>query len=357
MVICLPKVHWEAGPEAPGVLEGRNAIKETWQQNLARYLQKESWVQPNSIKVIGNTAIPLLKLRANTESSPDIGGRTLSLDVSFEGQGHKGLEANKYICALMVNHPTLRPLMLVLKYYLTKKSLGESFTGGLSSYALLLLMARFLQETTSTASSSNCFTESVCDIGAQLLGFLCFFGGKFDPRQTGISVKRRCFFSRAIYGPVVQASYHPAESMDSDSYRRQSTNYHSRSVHSSVSSATYLQMASTSSTPTQAPPHQMLHASFGHPRVPFVPFKFDPLFIEDPLERRNNVGRNCFRVFQVQRLFNDAYAHIISVLKKIDNAYENVDAVGTAILPEDRSGPLLLGELIGDYSDILPAHL
>ena len=32
MVICLPNVHMEAAPEAPGGLEGRNAIKESWQQ-------------------------------------------------------------------------------------------------------------------------------------------------------------------------------------------------------------------------------------------------------------------------------------------------------------------------------------
>lgn len=32
MVICLPNVHTEAAPEAPGGLEGRNSIKESWQQ-------------------------------------------------------------------------------------------------------------------------------------------------------------------------------------------------------------------------------------------------------------------------------------------------------------------------------------
>jgi DNA polymerase sigma len=40
----------------------------------------------------------------------------------------------------------LRPLVLVLKYFLTRKGLCEAFTGGLSSYALLLVTARFLQE-------------------------------------------------------------------------------------------------------------------------------------------------------------------------------------------------------------------
>ena len=32
MVICLPNVHTEAAPEAPGGLEGRNSITESWQQ-------------------------------------------------------------------------------------------------------------------------------------------------------------------------------------------------------------------------------------------------------------------------------------------------------------------------------------
>ena len=39
----------------------------------------------------------------------------------------------------------------------------------------------------------------------------------------------------------------------------------------------------------------------------YVPYKFDPLFVEDPLNPGNNVGRNCFRVLQVQRCWSDVY--------------------------------------------------
>ena len=39
MVICLPNVHMEAAPEAPGGLEGRNSIKESWQQVTPYFLQ------------------------------------------------------------------------------------------------------------------------------------------------------------------------------------------------------------------------------------------------------------------------------------------------------------------------------
>jgi hypothetical protein len=72
----------EAGSDLPGVLEGRNAIKETWQQNLARYLCKEDWVVESSIKIIPNAAIPVLKLRTKADRNSN----STSLDISFEGK-------------------------------------------------------------------------------------------------------------------------------------------------------------------------------------------------------------------------------------------------------------------------------
>eukprot|EP01035_Chromulina_nebulosa_P023908 gene23908-31027_t len=139
MVICLPKVQVEAGPEAPGVLEGRNAIKETWQQNLFRCLCKEEWVYAESIKVIGNTAVPVLKLK--TKELMDDSG-----------------------------------------YHLPSISLDISFEGGLSSYAIFLLSTRYLQEL--EISNKNIFNLEVYDLGSLLIGFLRFYGENFDPRTT-----------------------------------------------------------------------------------------------------------------------------------------------------------------------------
>jgi hypothetical protein len=51
--------------------------------------------------------------------------------------------------------------------------------------------------------------------------------------------------------------------------------------------------------------------SFGHGR----PFTFDPLFVEDPLSSTNNVGRNAFRIFQVQRAFSDAHRALVASLE------------------------------------------
>jgi hypothetical protein len=55
-------VRKDAPAVTPGALEGRNAIKETWQQELARSLSAQPWVERDSIKIISHTAVPVIKL-------------------------------------------------------------------------------------------------------------------------------------------------------------------------------------------------------------------------------------------------------------------------------------------------------
>jgi hypothetical protein len=46
-----------------------------------------------------------------------------------------------------------------------------------------------------------------------------------------------------------------------------------------------------------------------------MPYTFDPLFVEDPLSPGNNVGRNAFRIVQVQRAFSDAHRALVAALE------------------------------------------
>lgn len=50
----------------------------------------------------------------------------------------------------------------------------------------------------------------------------------------------------------------------------------------------------------------------------FKPYKFDPLFIEDPLAFENNVGRNCFRVHQVQKLWSETHSELLQRIYAIE---------------------------------------
>ena len=95
-VICLPAVHKNAPAVTPGVLEGRNAINETWQKLLARNLKGESWIDPRTIKIIERTAVPVIKV-----STKDALSKVLQLDISFDGPGHHGLEAIEMVKSMM----------------------------------------------------------------------------------------------------------------------------------------------------------------------------------------------------------------------------------------------------------------
>jgi len=144
----------------------------------------------------------------------------------------------------------------------------ESYSGGLSSYGLVLMVARYLQE-----------QSEQMDTGSLLMGFLDFYSNHFDPRTTGISVGRRCYFSREHSCPPQGTRITPPTAT--------TTTSGVRGFPSSVS--TYY------------------NAGDNQQHCFNQPYKFDPLYIEDPMCPTNNVGRNCFRVFQIQRAWYDAW--------------------------------------------------
>jgi hypothetical protein len=160
-VVCLPAVHKKVLALAPGVLEGRNAINETSQKLLARELKGESWIDPRSIKLIERTVVPVIKV-----STKDTRARMIQLDISFDSPEHHGLEANEMVAQIMEELPLIRPLVLVLKQFLLDRCLLTAYTGGLSSYCLFLMVARYLQD--QPPASGDC--------GSLLMGFLDFYG-------------------------------------------------------------------------------------------------------------------------------------------------------------------------------------
>ena len=127
-VISLPAVHKKAVAVAPGALEGRNAINETSQKQLARHLKGESWIDPRSMKLIDRTFVPVIKV-----ATKDTKAKTLHLDISFEGPGHHGLEAARMISSVVDEFPVVRPLVIVLKLLLIDRSLLESYSGKYTS--------------------------------------------------------------------------------------------------------------------------------------------------------------------------------------------------------------------------------
>eukprot|EP00850_Spirogloea_muscicola_P016698 SM000137S00476 [mRNA] locus=s137:377235:386446:- [translate_table: standard] len=283
IVVCLPPVRNLEPIKEAGILEGRNGIKETCLQHAARYLADQDWVKSDSITIIENTAVPILKLVAqipnSTASGTSLGGllppkvcgvagdgsstqmiwggpesrMLVRMDVSFEGPSHTGLRTAELVRELCGEFPAIIPLALVLKQFLTDRSLDHPYTGGLSSYclvtsigpstshaeivtqycvseSLVLLITRFLQHQQHV--KRNLPSQS---LGSLLMGFLHFFGCVFDPRRVSVSI-----WGGGMY---VERSH---------------------------------------------------------------VYSIDPLCIEDPLDISNNVGRNCFRVLQCTKVASAA---------------------------------------------------
>lgn len=165
----------------------------------------------------------------------------------------------------------IRPLVLVLKQFLLDRGLLTAYTGGLSSYCLFLMVARYCQE--------QCPTWN--DRGSLLMGLLDFYGNFFDPRTTGISVRSRRYFSR------FDENHFP------DTARRNNV----------ATKPPRFQPLSRQSSFRTAEANQLQSG------------KFDPMWVEDPLNPGNNVGRNAFRIFQVQRAFSDAHRALVAALE------------------------------------------
>ena len=348
-VVCLPAVHKKDLALAPGVLEGRNAINETSQKLLARELKGESWIDPRSIKVIERTAVPVIKV-----STKDTRANTLQLDISFDGPEHHGLDANLMVAQKLEELPLIRPLMLVLKQFLLHRGLLTAYTGGLSSYCLFLMLAQYLQE--QPTSSGDC--------GSLLMGFLDFYGNFFDPRAIGISVRGRRYFARANshtaaagYEPTGQPCWnrsrspHPQHtphtitinnlpsnsSSSSIDFRRRNSFSDTGSVDDSRRRHGVYMKPTTSVTSGSThrytrktyPEYRNMEKKYQSKnnnnkkikqhnhhfsRYYDRPSTFDPMFVEDPLSATNNVGRNAFRINQVQRAFSDAHRALVASL-------------------------------------------
>ncbi|XP_019463331.1 PREDICTED: uncharacterized protein LOC109362173 [Lupinus angustifolius] len=231
LVVCLPPVRNLEPIKEAGILEGRNGIKETCLQHAARYLANQDWVKSDSLKTVENTAIPIIMLvvevpqdvitslapmvqslkeephstpgRHGNESHSDIiqledpsfpkssqinsdapkDSKSVRLDISFKSPSHTGLQTTEMVKELTGQFPAATPLALVLKQFLADRSLDQSYSGGLSSYCLVLLIIRFLQHEHHLGRPIN------QNYGSLLMDFLYFFGNVFDPRQMRISVQ------------------------------------------------------------------------------------------------------------------------------------------------------------------------
>jgi len=185
-------------------------------RRLANELRHEKWVK--LIKPIETASVPVIKVMSIEEELPT--------DISFDAQEsgvppHRGVISVEMAKRYLAETPKLRPLVLIVKEFLSEKGLNNTYTGGLGSYCLIIMARTFLHmyhtspdnllpfrtsgsSTTSTSTTaaatatarSSSSDNQLEDIGKAVLAFFKFYGTEFDYSTMGISTKRGGVFYR-----------------------------------------------------------------------------------------------------------------------------------------------------------------
>ncbi|XP_029445870.1 terminal nucleotidyltransferase 4A isoform X2 [Rhinatrema bivittatum] len=143
-------------------------------QQLEQALRKRNVAEPCSIKVLDKATVPIIKL---TDQETEV-----KVDISFNVE--TGVKAARFIKDYMKKYSLLPFLILVLKQFLLQRDLNEVFTGGISSYSLILMAISFLQlhpRIDARRDDEN--------LGMLLIEFFELYGRNFNYLKTGIRIR------------------------------------------------------------------------------------------------------------------------------------------------------------------------
>lgn len=105
-------------------------------RELSKVLETKEWV--DSVLCLDTAKMPVLKLVSAETSVP--------IDITFESAAtHSGLLARDLIKRYVDTMPELYPLAIVIKQLLRERDLNDAYTGGLSSYSVVLMIIHFSQ--------------------------------------------------------------------------------------------------------------------------------------------------------------------------------------------------------------------
>lgn len=134
---------------------------------------------PDSIQIIAKARVPLAKY---TDAKTGI-----KVDLSFEQMN--GVNAVGTLRIWLSEHPSLEPLVRVVKQFLAMRGMNEVFNGGLGGFSTICLVVAFLQNLPLTQLGGG-GTLASHHLGDLLLWLLEFYGETFDWCNTAIVWER-----------------------------------------------------------------------------------------------------------------------------------------------------------------------
>ena len=269
---------------------------------------------------VGSEAAAVADAPTGGTATPAAQKATLCMDLSLHSAQHRGLMAAQHVRWLHSHLPFLPPLVMLLKALLHRHGLKTTYTGGLSSYALVMMVSRFLLDRhglaytrpappaeeappvvapptaddapKASAAAPSAEPEAAApsvppeaaaapsapwlpaglymqplspSLGALLFELLSFYGEVFDPQRHAVLGSYGAFGAPPPgFGFVERQNVGPLVSYTKSVAAGQAPRAHMRAVD---------------------------------------PFHHEPLVCVDPVDLVNNTGKSCYRVGQLQKLF------------------------------------------------------
>jgi non-canonical poly(A) RNA polymerase PAPD5/7 len=232
---------------------------------LAEALEEEE-LPSKPPKVIASAKVPIVKFHDRKSGC--------LVDISFDIT--TGIANTKIIKDFLNQYPLLRPLALVIKFYLKQRYLNDTWSGGIGSYTLIMMIISYLQLHTkskgqfpqsdaapnSDEGENNNNNNNVPgapddakeDLASMLTGFFELYGSKFDYLTSVISI------------------------LDGGKYLSKEDK-------------------------------KWIH-----------PDALDALSVEDPQNTDNDVGLACFKIKEAKKAFADAFAMLTGPKKYISES-------------------------------------
>lgn len=143
-------------------------------RTLEKAILDQGIAEADTIKVLDKASVPIIKL---TDKEHDI-----KVDISFNMSN--GIRSAELIKEFKLRYPCLSKLVFVLKQFLLERELNEVFTGGISSYSLILMVISFLQ-----LHPRDDPTKADVNLGVLLIEFFELYGKRFNYMHTAIRIK------------------------------------------------------------------------------------------------------------------------------------------------------------------------
>lgn len=104
---------------------------------LELVLQRHSFVKETML--ISVAVVPIIKLKA------ELNNKTIQLDITVQDLKHTGIQCCALVNRIQASYSNIKPIFLILKQLFYLCGYKEPFNGGLSSYALFLMVTSFFQ--------------------------------------------------------------------------------------------------------------------------------------------------------------------------------------------------------------------